>query len=141
MSSIAGFCPSSYMANFNPYFASSSSGSSSQEDEEAILNGATMLLFSLDTEHYDGSLIKIPCRNGDMPGWKWVQELITGHPLHILENCQITVDNFMQLCEILVGNNYVLQNPHKHVLIEESLAMTLVMLSHSMRTRVLAERF
>ncbi|XP_027166632.1 uncharacterized protein LOC113766666 [Coffea eugenioides] len=58
------------MANFNPYFASSSSSSSSQEDEEAILNGATMLLFSPDTEHYDGPLIKIPCRNGDMPGWK-----------------------------------------------------------------------
>ena len=47
----------------------------------------------------------------------------------------------MRLCEILMQNNYVLQNPHKHVSIEESLAMTLVMLSHTMRTRVVVERF
>ncbi|CDP05540.1 unnamed protein product [Coffea canephora] len=100
-----------------------------------------MLLFSLEAERYDGSLIKISCRNSDMPGWKWVQELITGHPLRILENYRITVDNFMRLCDVLVGNNYVLQNPHKHVLIEEALGMTLVMLSHSMRTRVVGERF
>lgn len=75
------------MANFNPYFASSSSGSRSEEDEEVILNAAAMILFSPEAERYDGPLIKIPCRNSDMPGWKWVQELITGHPLRILENC------------------------------------------------------
>ena len=129
------------MANFNPYFASSSSASRSEEDEEIILNAAAMLLFSPEAERYDGPLIKIPCRNSDMPGWKWVQELITGHPLRILENCRITVDNFMRLCDVLVGNNYVPQNPHTHVSIEESLAMTLVMLSHSTQTRVVAERF
>ena len=47
----------------------------------------------------------------------------------------------MRLCEILVSGGYVLQNPHKRVHIKETLCMTLVMLSHSMRTRVLAERF
>ena len=47
----------------------------------------------------------------------------------------------MGLCDILVGNNYVPQNPHKHVSIEEALDMTLVMLSHRTRTYVVAERF
>nr|XP_027109045.1 uncharacterized protein LOC113728886 [Coffea arabica] len=128
------------MANFIPNF-STSYGTSSENDDEAILNGAAILLFAPEAEQYDGPLIKVPCRTGDMPGWKWVQELILGHPLRILENCRITVDNFMRLCDILVQNNYVPQNPHKHVSIEESLAMTLVMLSHSTRTRVVAERF
>mgnify|MGYP004707275293 CR=1 FL=1 len=128
------------MANFIPNF-STSYGTTSENDDEAILNGAAILLFAPKAEQYDGPLIKVPCRTGDMPGWKWVQELILGHPLRILENCRITVDNFMRLCDILVQNNYVPQNPHKHVSIEESLAMTLVMLSHRTRTRVVAERF
>ncbi|XP_071924964.1 uncharacterized protein [Coffea arabica] len=128
------------MANFIPNF-STSYGSSSENDDEAILNGAAILLFSPEAEQYNEPLIKVPCRTGDMPGWKWVKELILGHPLRILKNCRITVGNFMRLCDILVQNNYVPQNSHKHVSIEKSLAMTLVMLSHSTRTRVVAERF
>ena len=92
-------------------------------------------------KHYYETFIKVSCQNGDMLDWKSVQELITGHPLHILENYRITIDNFMRLCEILVQNNYVLQNPHKRVSIEKSLATTLVMLSHYMHTHVVIERF
>nr|XP_027086625.1 protein ALP1-like [Coffea arabica] len=47
----------SFMANFNPYFASSSSASRSEEDEEIILNAAAMLLFSPEAER--SSSIKI----------------------------------------------------------------------------------
>ena len=100
-----------------------------------------MLLFAPETEQYDGPLLTVPWRTEDVPDWKWVQELITGYPLRILENCQIIVDNFMRLCENIVQNNYIPQNPYKYMSIEELLAMTLVMLSHSTCTQVVVERF
>ena len=88
--------------HFLPNYSSNSYGESSENDDEVILNAAALLLFSPEAEQYDGPLIKVPYRTGDMPGWKWVEELIIGHPLHILENCRITVDNFLRLCEVLV---------------------------------------
>ena len=47
----------------------------------------------------------------------------------------------MRLCQLLAECGFVPQNHQKSVTIEEALAMTLVMMSHNMRMRMIADRF
>ncbi|XP_027184172.1 uncharacterized protein LOC113782479 [Coffea eugenioides] len=100
-----------------------------------------VILFNPVTERLARYILPLPCRNNMLSGRAYVQELIDGHPARVLENCRITVDSFMRLCDILVSGGYVPQNPQKRVLIEEAVCMTLVMLSHNHRMRSLAEQF
>ncbi|XP_027061002.1 uncharacterized protein [Coffea arabica] len=123
--------------------SSSSNDEPSDDDQDALLLGlaAELILLHPEAERYGGPKLKISHHDGLLTGRQWVEELINGHYRRIIENCRISVDNFLLLCDILKNNNYVPQNYQKRVEIEEALAMALVMVSHSARQRVLAERF
>ena len=113
-----------------------------EEDEDwQLIEWAVLVLFNPIAERAAGYILPLPCKNSMLSGRAYVHEVINGHPARVLENCRLTVDSFMRLCEILVSGGYVPQNPQKRVQIEEALCMTLVMLSHNHRMRPLAERF
>ncbi|XP_027182107.1 uncharacterized protein LOC113780507 [Coffea eugenioides] len=122
-------------------WGSSSNNADDDDDDWQLIQWAMVILFNPVAERLAGYILPLSCRNSMLSGRAYVHEVINGHPARVLENCRITVDNFMRLCDILVSGGYVPQNPQKRVLIEEVVCMTLVMLSHNHRMRCLAERF
>ena len=109
------------------------------EDDLIVALGVELILCHPDVERYGGLKIKISHHDGALMSQQWVEELINGHYKRIMENCCITIDNFLLLCDLLKQNNYVPQNYQKHVEIEETLTMTLVMVSYSACQRDLVE--
>lgn len=114
--------------------------SSSDEDDLLFATGAA-LLFGPNAEAYGGPIQKLPCRTSSLPGWKWVEELMSGHYTRIMDAIRLNVYSFMRLCHVLAECGFVPQHHQKRVTIEELLAMTLVIMSHNMRMRMIADRF
>ncbi|CDP04581.1 unnamed protein product [Coffea canephora] len=117
-------------------------GTSSSSDEEDVLFAAgAALLFGPNAEPYGGPIQKVPCRTSALSGRHWVEEVLSGHHTRIMDATRLNVDSFMRLCQLLAECGFVPQNYQKRVTIEEALAMTLVMMSHNMRMRMIADRF
>ncbi|XP_071924741.1 uncharacterized protein [Coffea arabica] len=114
--------------------------SSSDEDDILFVAGAA-LLFGPDAEPSGGPIQKVQCRTSALTGRQWVEEVMLGHHTRIMDATRLTVDSFMRLCNILADCGFVPQHHQKRVTIEEALAMTLVMMSHNMRMRMIADRF
>ena len=94
------------------------------DDEDwQLIQWATVILFDPVAKRAAGYIMPLPYRNSVLSGRAYVQEIIHGHPTRVLENCRITVDSFMRLCEILVSRGYVPQNPHKMIRIEEAMCV------------------
>ena len=127
-----------YVHNFNMYGGATSS--SSDENDILFVAGAA-LLFGPDAEPFGGPIQKVPCRTSALTGRQWVEEVMSGYHTRIMDATRLTVDSFMRLCNILADCGFVPQHHQKRVTIEEALAMTLVMMSHNMRMRMIADRF
>ncbi|KAL3527205.1 hypothetical protein ACH5RR_011861 [Cinchona calisaya] len=112
---------------------------SSDEDDE-LMELATFVLFGSGIGMHASPPLRIPCRTSALNGRARVHEILHGYFARIMENDRITVDMFMKLCDILVSYGFVSQNPQKRVQVEEGLAMTLILLSHNHRQRLLSER-
>ncbi|XP_071924744.1 uncharacterized protein [Coffea arabica] len=117
-------------------------GTSSSSDEDDLLFAAgAALLFGPHAEPYGGPIQKVPCRTSALSGRAWVEEVMSGHHTRIMDATRLNVDSFMQLCALLAECGFVPQHHQKRVTIEEALTMTLVMMSHNMRMRMIADRF
>ena len=117
-------------------------GTNSSSDEYDLLFAAGgALLFGSHAEPYKSSIQKVPCRTSTLSGRHWIEELMSGHHTRIMDATRLNVDSFMRLCQLLTERGFVPQNHQKSVTIEEALAMTLVMMSHNMRMRMIADRF
>nr|XP_027090520.1 putative nuclease HARBI1 [Coffea arabica] len=121
---------------------SNGQGTSSSSDEDDLLFAAgAALLFGSHAEPYGGPIQKLPCRTSALSGRDWVEEVMSGHHTRIMDATRLNVDSFMQLCSLLAECGFVPQHHQKRVIIEEALAMTLVMMSHNMRMHIIADRF
>ena len=80
-------------------------------------------------------------RDSALSGRDYVLEVLNGHPDRIIENMRLSVPLFLHLCDILVDRGYWHAYLSQRVGIHESVALTLMCLSHDKCHRVLAERF
>ncbi|CDO99863.1 unnamed protein product [Coffea canephora] len=80
-------------------------------------------------------------RDSALSGRDYVLELINGHENRIIENMRLDVPQFLLLCDLLVDRGYWHAYPSQRVGVHESVALTLMCLSHDERHRVLVERF
>ncbi|XP_027183864.1 uncharacterized protein LOC113782154 [Coffea eugenioides] len=115
--------------------------SSSSDEDDLLFAADAALLFGLDAEPIRGPIQKVPCRTSALSGRQWFEELMSGHYTRIMDATRLSVDSFMRLCNILADCGFVPQHHQKRVTIEEALAMTLVMMSHNMRMRMIVDRF
>ncbi|XP_071937454.1 protein ALP1-like [Coffea arabica] len=80
-------------------------------------------------------------RDSALSGRDYVLEIINGHEDRIIQNMRLDVPRFLLLCDLLLNRGYWHAYPSQRVGVHESVALTLMCLSHDERHRVLAERF
>ncbi|XP_027079317.1 uncharacterized protein [Coffea arabica] len=80
-------------------------------------------------------------RDSALSGRDYVVELINGYEDRIIENMRLDVPQFLLLCDLLVQRGYWHAYPSQRVGVHESVALTLMCLSHDERHRILAKRF
>ena len=80
-------------------------------------------------------------RDSALSGRDYVLEIINGHEDRIIQNMRLDVPQFLLLCDLLLNRGYWHAYPSQRVGVHESVALTLMCLSHDERHRVLAERF
>ncbi|XP_027098942.1 uncharacterized protein [Coffea arabica] len=74
-------------------------------------------------------------------GQGWVDDLLGGKCIRMLNNMRMNVPTFIQLCRILREGEYIIEGPCDKVTLEEGVAIALYGLSHDLTQRVLGERF
>ncbi|XP_027166322.1 uncharacterized protein LOC113766317 [Coffea eugenioides] len=80
-------------------------------------------------------------RDSALSGRDYVLEVLNGHLNQIIKNIRLSVPLFLHLYDILVNRGYWHAYPSQRVGVHESVALTLMCLSHDERHRVLAECF
>ena len=71
----------------------------------------------------------------------WVDDLLWGKCIRMLNNMRMNVPTFIQLCRILREGEYIIKGPCDKVTLEEGVTIALYGLSHDLTQRVLGERF
>ncbi|XP_027082345.1 uncharacterized protein [Coffea arabica] len=111
-----------------------------RQDEALLLMSASLMLMHPSLTHVNNNQ-PLPQHDGSFTDRQWVERLLYGHHRRSIDNMHITVDNFLQLSDILVHRQYVPHNYQQRVSIQEALAMTLILVSHKHTHRVLGTIF
>ncbi|KAK9991491.1 hypothetical protein SO802_026476 [Lithocarpus litseifolius] len=83
-------------------------------------------------------MIKVPLHRNIQTGYEWVQYTLTGNEEKCRRHFRMSSHVFGQLCKTLCQYRY---NGTRRVCLEESLAMTLVILGHAEGNRMVQDRF
>lgn len=89
--------------------------------------------------HADTYIFRQPCRTSDQTGWKWIVEILDGHPTRCHEMFRMQKDVFMQFCQLL-HDEYGLR-PTSATRVEEMVAIFLMMVGLGHGNRETQERF
>ncbi|XP_027171480.1 uncharacterized protein LOC113771051 [Coffea eugenioides] len=81
-----------------------------EEDEALLLMSASLMLMHPSLAHIRNNQ-PIPQHDGSITNRQWVERLLNGHHRRSIDNMRITVDNFLQLLDLLVKRQYV---PHNY---------------------------
>ncbi|KAL0014452.1 hypothetical protein SO802_001521 [Lithocarpus litseifolius] len=82
-------------------------------------------------------MTKVPLHTNIQTGYEWVQYIINGNEQKCLRTFRMPSHVFRQLCTTLrIGGNGT-----KRICLEESVAMTLVVLGHASSNRIVQDRF
>ncbi|XP_075636634.1 uncharacterized protein LOC142608859 [Castanea sativa] len=98
----------------------------------AYLAGCTCAVY---VETY---MTKVPLHRNLQTGYEWVLYTLTGNPEKCRRHFRMSSHVFQQLCNTLRQYGY---NGTRRVCLEESLAMTLVVLGHAEGNRLVQDRF
>ena len=120
-------------------------GQLDDETDDLDLDNILMAVIVMGMVFFDPRLNHFPrrrrIRDSALSGRDYVLEVLNGHPDRIIKNMRLSVPLFLHLCDILVDRGYWHAYPSQRVGVHESVALTLMCLSHDERHRVLAERF
>ncbi|XP_027118351.1 uncharacterized protein [Coffea arabica] len=120
-------------------------GQLDDETDDLDLDNILMEVILMGMVFFDPRLNRVSrrrrIRDSALSGRDYVLEVLNGHPDRIIENMRLSVPLFLHLCDILVDRGYWHAYPSQRVGVHESVALTLMCLSHDERHRVLAERF
>ena len=83
-------------------------------------------------------MTKVPLHTNTQTGLEWVQYILTRHEKKCRRNFRMPSYVFRDLCNTLRQYGYY---GTKNVALEESLAMTLMVLGHARGNRMVQERF
>ena len=111
-----------------------------RQDEALLIMSASLMLMHPSLAHITNNQ-PIRQHDGSLSSRQWMEWLLNSHHRRSIDNMQITVDNFMQLFDILVERQYIPQNYQQCVPIQEALAITLMLVSHKHTHRVLGSIF
>ncbi|XP_071923057.1 protein ALP1-like [Coffea arabica] len=115
------------------------------ETDDVVFDNILLGVVRLGFMFFDPRFNRVPrrrrVRDSVLSGRDYVLELINGHEDRIIENMCLDVPQFLMLCDLLVQRGYWHAYPSHQVGVHESVALTLMCLSHDERHRVLAERF
>ena len=94
----------------------------------------------LESEEEDDVFGKMPQRTSEQSGQAYVNFLLEGHPVTIRDILRVDAFTFRALVLKLVTRRQ-LDWEHKHLCVEESLAIFLYICGHTQRHRLAADRF
>ena len=114
---------------------SSSSSSSSDEDDDDL----DMMMFMFLKENTKAFIDRIPCRTSMLSGKEYVREILCGNPTICYESFRMKPHVFWNLCDKL--KMMELLKDTRDVSVEEGLAMSLRILCHGTRQRIISDRF
>ena len=98
-----------------------------------------MLICMKIYEYWQSYVDRAPCNTSVLSGSEYVQELLNGHPDRIYNLFRMEKHVFLRLCYTLESLD--LLHEDRYVGVQESVAIFLFIVSHSIRVRVAAERF
>ena len=84
-------------------------------------------------------MTKVPMQTNIQTGYEWVQYTLTGNEHKCLRTFRMSSHVFRQLCNTL--RTQYRYNGTRRVCLEESVAMTLVILGHASGNRIVQDRF
>ncbi|KAG6519032.1 hypothetical protein ZIOFF_022521 [Zingiber officinale] len=88
---------------------------------------------------YLGYIDRMLCRTSSLTGRMYIQEILDGHPHVFFDNFRMSKHVFVNFCSILKEMN--LLQDGKKVMVEEGVAMFLLIVGHNTRHRICVDRF
>ena len=113
---------------------SSSSSSSDEHDDD---NDMMMLMFL--KEYTNVFVDRFPCRTSVLSGKEYIREVVCGNPIQCYESFRMKPHVFLNLCDKM--KQLGLLKDSRNVSVEEGMAMSLHILCHGTRQRMVSDRF
>uniref|UniRef100_A0A5B6Z4X2 DUF8040 domain-containing protein n=1 Tax=Davidia involucrata TaxID=16924 RepID=A0A5B6Z4X2_DAVIN len=125
----------------NPDFDSNSSSDEEQEivRGNVIRNAPLATAAVVSVHYYRTHIARELCRTNEQTGFKWVCDILKGHPTRCHEQLRMDKDVFLSFCELL-KLRYGLKSS-RNIGIHEKVAIFLNCLGHGLSNRMLQERF